>query len=314
MIARASKDNAKCYIAWVYDSPMELRDVSLLAFETNRVFTFDRTECIRLNRMGYGNVFYLPLAGDVETKRSLKPWKKKADISLVGSLYQSTLPVLLSGMDDFERGYMEALLAAQQKVYGGYIVPELLTPDIIDKINGSFAKQVDGDFQVNEAELSYSIAAELTHRERLLLLRLLAMRFQTVLYTFAISGEDRMLLQGVSVESAVDYDTQMPRVFASTKINLNPILKANGDGIPLRALDVMSCGGFLLSSWRDDFLNYFEPDEEIVLYTDIEDAVEKAEFYMKNDDSRSKIAAAGQKRIEKDFRYEDRLDKMFEYI
>ncbi len=316
VVAQACHDRDVPYIAWVYDSPMEIRDISPMSYDTNRIFLFDRTEYAKFLRMGMGTVFYLPLAADIKAAGQLKPWQKPLEVSLVGSLYASTYSALRSPMGAYEGGYLDAVAAAQQKIFAGYFVPELLTKDIIDGINRTYAAHANGSggFAINADQLSYSIAEELTHRDRLLLLAMLSARFSTTLFTFDIRPEDRRILSRVSVEKAVDYDTQMPRVFASSKINLNPILRANGDGIPLRALDVLGSGGFLLSSFREDFLNYFLPEEEIVLYDSIEEAVEKAEFYMKNDALRKKIAHAGLERVRNDFSYESRLEFMLKKI
>ena len=316
VVAEACHDLRVAYISWGYDSPMEIRDISPMRYETNRIFLFDRTECEKFRRMGVTNVFYSTLAAQVKEAGRLKAWSKPLEISLVGSIYESAYPVLRAGMDGFESGYVDAVVAAQQRIYEGYIIPELLTEEIVTGINRSYADKASSSppMRIETAELSYAIATELTHRERILLLALLSARFSTTLFTFRISEEDQGILSRVHVEKAVDYETEMPRVFSSSKINLNPILKANGNGIPLRALDVLSCGGFLLSSWREDFLNYFVPDEEVVFYTSIEDAVEKAEFYMRNDDVRERIARTGRERIRKDFSYVSRLQLILEKI
>jgi spore maturation protein CgeB len=102
----------------------------------------------------------------------------------------------------------------------------------------------------------------------------------------------------------------MPQVFRASKINLCPVLKANRSGIPLRALDIMGCGGFLLSSYQSELYEYFLDGQECVMYTSLEDAVAKTEFYLQHDDLRKAIAAAGTARIEEAFRYDDRIEEL----
>ena len=99
----------------------------------------------------------------------------------------------------------------------------------------------------------------------------------------------------------------MTQVFRAIKINLCPVIKANKSGIPLRALDVMGAGGFLLSSYQPELYEYFIDGQECVMYTSIEDCIDKADFYLKNDDLRKSIAIAGKERIKSEFRYEDRI-------
>ena len=73
----------------------------------------------------------------------------------------------------------------------------------------------------------------------------------------------------------VDYSTDMNKVFKLSKINLNITLPSIRSGIPLRALDIMGAGGFLLTDYRMDFSDVIEPGIDMVCYTSIEDAVSK---------------------------------------
>ena len=50
------------------------------------------------------------------------------------------------------------------------------------------------------------------------------------------------------------------------------------------------------------------------MYTSLEDAIEKAAFYLQNDDIRQQIARNGIARIESDFRYEDRIEKLLDSV
>ena len=74
----------------------------------------------------------------------------------------------------------------------------------------------------------------------------------------------------------------------------------------------MGCGAFLLSNYQPELAEYLVPDEEVVLYESIEDAVGKAMFYLSHPDLREQIAKAGLQRMLQDFRYEDRIKTMFE--
>ena len=70
----------------------------------------------------------------------------------------------------------------------------------------------------------------------------------------------------------------------------------------------MGSGGFLISSYQPELYEYFVDGQECVMYTSIEDAIAKAEFYLSNDDLRKEIAAAGFEKIKDNFRYEDRIE------
>lgn len=70
---------------------------------------------------------------------------------------------------------------------------------------------------------------------------------QVALYT----GSDTGKLHGnIKIFLPVDYDTQLPFLYRRSKINLNITCRSIVTGIPMRALDVMASGGFLLSNKR----------------------------------------------------------------
>ena len=60
---------------------------------------------------------------------------------------------------------------------------------------------------------------------------------------------------------------------------MNISLRTIESAIPLRCLDIMACGGLLLSNYQEDFLEFFEPDVDFVMVhmglgTDNKEAVE----------------------------------------
>jgi len=114
----------------------------------------------------------------------------------------------------------------------------------------------------------------------------------------------------VQFRGYVDYYSQMPNVFAESKINLNISLKTIRTGIPLRVLDVLGCGGFLISNYQEEIAEYFKIGEECEVYESLEDLVAKAEFYLQNEDVREKVALAGLERVKRDFTFEDRIKKI----
>ena len=49
-----------------------------------------------------------------------------------------------------------------------------------------------------------------------------------------------------------DYYEQMPKIFRLSDVNLNISLRTIQTGIPLRVLDVLACGGFLISNYQEE--------------------------------------------------------------
>ena len=119
--------------------------------------------------------------------------------------------------------------------------------------------------QMGRRELEFMLACETTGRERYLALALLSKHFQVDLYSN--NRDDR--LKDVRYRGYADYYTQMPQIFASSRINLNISLKTIRTGIPLRVIDVMGCGGFVLTNYQHEITEYFAVGEECVVYENI---------------------------------------------
>lgn len=299
------------YVSWSYDAPLNIAHIeNTLHFPTNYVFLFDRAQANGYISQGFDNVWHLPLAGDTSYYDKFTPspydYKKfKSQISFVGKIYNSTYPNIIVPLDEFERKYLDSLINVQTDLYGAFVIDEYLNDDIIEKINTCYRKNLtDSDFQITKKKLSYSMSTYVTFKERITILSLLSKKFDVALY----SGDEHPLLTEARQPGLVDYSTQMPLIFKLSDINLNISLKCIQTGLPLRVVDIMSCGGFLLSNYQEEFLDYFVPNEDFVYYEDFGDSYEKAAFYLKNEDLRKQIARNGYEKIKKYFSYDDRFD------
>ena len=79
----------------------------------------------------------------------------------------------------------------------------------------------------------------------------------------------------------------------------------------MRALDIMGCGGFLLTNLQPEISEYFKDGKDVVMYKSLEEAVDKACYYLAHDDERKNIARNGYKVVSDGFRFEDRIHNMF---
>ncbi|MCM1541732.1 MAG: glycosyltransferase, partial [Blautia sp.] len=149
---------------------------------------------------------------------------------------------------------------------------------------------------------------QITHLERIFLLEQMGELYKTHFY----STEPYRFATAVRSCGPVKYHTEMPGVFRYSRLNLCPTLKSIQSGIPLRALDIMGAGGALLSNFQPELAEYFENEKELILYESMEDAFDKADFYLKHEELRKKIARNGYRRVCRDFSYPDRIRKMFE--
>ncbi len=303
------------YISWSYDNPLDVPDIEkTLGLPGNYVFLFDRIQTEGYRKKGFTNVYHMPLAANCKRLETIKLTKQEqalyaADVSFIGKMYDSMFGQYRELMDEHSKGYIDAVVAAQSKVYGYWFAEELLTDDLMKRINDHFRElQPDTQFILPKEALAYAIAAQITRTDRLILLNLLAKRMSVSVY----SWERCNLLQNVKFMGSCDYYGQMTKVFKASSINLNITLKISQSGIPLRVMDILGAGGFLLSNYQPEIAENFVDGEDVVMYESIEDALEKAVYYLGHDDIRRQIAQSGHNKAKELFSYEKQLGKIFE--
>jgi spore maturation protein CgeB len=209
-------------------------------------------------------------------------------------------------------GYLDAIMKAQLKVYGYYFLDKLLPPSIIEELQKSVPLEPnrDGVETIQYLYSEYFLSRKMACTERHELLGKLSDDFSVKLFTHNPTPE----LPKVTNQGPIDYYIDMPSVFGSSKINLNITLRSIKSGIPLRCMDIMGTGGFLLSNFQSDFYDIFVPGEDCVLYESQEDCVEKCRYYLAHDAEREQIAANGLGKIRSEHTYEIRLNEMFDIV
>lgn len=312
VVAKVCYLNNILHCCWVYDSPPEISSVETMDYPTNRIFFFCKNDYLHFkNTYGLDTVYYLPLAVNTERLDEIKADDRySCDVSLVGGLYKSeTLLGFKSIMTPEQQQYIDAMIQVQITRAGAGVIDAALTEDFIKGVCQHYRDLSETAVQPEKAHLFYAICAHVAHVERVSLLRLFGDRgYDTRLFFGNIKDQDRGLLADHNVKLCgnVSYELEMPKVFKSSKINLNPVLRANRGGIPLWAVDVLGCGGFLLTSKQSEMVTYFR-DDELVTFGSIEEALEKADYYMAHESERLLIARKGYEKVKKDFSYEERV-------
>lgn len=171
------------YVSWVYDAPIHIRNIETMKNSCNRIFFFDRIQAEKYKKQGIA-AYHMPLAADVETfSRYTAKCDDQTDISLVGKLYQTEYQYYMGPLNTYQRGYLDGILQAQMKVYGGYFLGDLLDDALLQELNACYQKASNGEVAVTKAELEYMMACEITGRERYLALAVLSSHHAVRLYS-----------------------------------------------------------------------------------------------------------------------------------
>lgn len=307
------------YISWVYDSPHVVLYSYTIINNCNYIFLFDKCIYEELRQGGINTVYYLPLAADTDYYDNFKPderiiSKYQSDVSFVGSLYNEKhlLYDKFNNLSPHTKGYLDGIVNAQSKIYGYFFLPEMLNADITEKLQ-KVAPYPTNKYGIETPEYVYShcfMARKVTEIERHDLLKSVSENFDLKLYT---SG-DTSDFPKAKCMGAVDYYDIMPYVFKCSKINLNITLKSILNGIPLRAFDIMACGGFLMTNYQSDFFDFFVPGEDLVIYESQSDLTYKINYYLRHDDERMNIASNGYSKVKQMHSFNVRLKKILEIV
>ena len=131
------------------------------------------------------------------------------------------------------------------------------------------------------------------------------------------AGIDIELFGGVGSRKKVHY-YKFVEVINQSKINLhfskNVINGELVDQLKGRVFEVTLCGGFLLCEYAPILEHLFEIDKEIVCFKTLEEAVEKINYYLKNDAEREQIAKNGYIRANKEYEGLKVVEKLFAEI
>lgn len=323
IISKACESEGIVYLSWVYDSPHVALYSYTMLNGCNRIFLFDKELCHTFLQAGFQHIYYLPMAvnpsriGHMLATQSADTIRRyTSDISFVGSLYSEpkhNLYSRLTNIRPFTRGYLDGLILAQMKVYGYNFLESALTPDIMDDLLKSDYPLKPASDSVESSEYLYAqyvLNRKVTSLEREQILTLLGQENTVDLYTY----DSSVSIKGVRNHGPVDYYDTMPYVFYNSRINLNISLRSIHSGIPLRAFDIMGCGGFLLSNYQADFLDFFSPGEDFVFYETTEEVPSLARYYLAHEDERRAICQNGQKKVLENHTYRHRLTDIFSIL
>jgi len=82
----------------------------------------------------------------------------------------------------------------------------------------------------------------------------------------------------------------------------------------MRLYEVTGMGACLLTDWKINLPELFEPEVEVVTYRSVEECIEKVNYLLGNETERQAIAAAGQKRTLRDHTYRQRVGELHQII
>lgn len=307
------------YYAWVYDSPL----LSLYLEETKGNYTyisvFDQKQYGYLKNRNIKNLFYLPLAPEVDIfgatiirYRDEKMYT--SDISFVGRFYNK-----IHFDEQFDDDKDRALREEAYRIIEECDCKWDSNTSLFGKASNElidFLGKKDTLWQRLKMDERYfcesmKIVRKCNEVERIKILNKLAEKYAVTVYTDDSKNDE---LKNIEIRPWVDYISQMPKVFYLSKINLNISSRSIESGIPQRVWDILAVGGFCLTNYQPELEKYFEIGKDLDVYHNLEELMEKVDYYLKHEDQRIRVAINGYKKVRYEHCLHKRLQTALDYI
>lgn len=294
--------------SWFVDNPhLILYLYENLNSPWTSIFTWDRDNLPTLRDRGFENLTFLPLATDSERFASMVGrFKPRNDTAFVGN---SMVHKVGSKFRD------SILTPALKKTY----------PRVAGKFNSSDELSVEKCLEENFPELWADFKSITDVEDRL--------RYETMVTWEAtrvyragcvrrlldfqpiIAGDDGW--QEILPDSncwtwkrELNYYTELPFFYPQNRINFNCTSAQMKGAVNQRVFDVPVSGSFLLTDYRRQMDELFDPRQETACFSAPEEIPDLIRYYLKNPGKREKIVRAARERILSEHTYEIRLQKL----
>ena len=306
------------YVVWTCDNPLISMYHKNVFHPCNYFFTFDKTNYLEFQGMGVEHIWHLPLAANTKRLDYLLNncddlYLYENEIAFVGSLYErNSYDRLRPQLPEYLRGYFDAAIWAQQCVSGGNILEEMLTVHVLELLQQYFklekSKDSFSDLGLIFATtvLGFKTAAEQRRRA----LTELSKKYAVTIYSNSNTSD----LLRVRYGGSLDYWSEMPKVFAATKINLNFTIPNIKSGLPLRIWDVLGSGGFLMTNFQAEIPCYLKNKEDLVCFESVEELSELCGYYLSHEEERRQIAQNGYQKVCGYHTFEQRVQVMMDTV
>lgn len=284
------------YLSWTVDSPILELFSNSIKNPCNRLFCFDKNQYETFKAFNPSGIFYLPLCTNVSrfdkelSSISKEDFKKySCDISFVGNLYWEK-----DYIKDFSDKENILTLEKSKELFPNLYI-------------GSLNQIEKTDSYIYE---NYILGMHKAHLDRVNMINSLSKDFSVDIFT---SSETSELLKSsnLRIHPSVKTLTEMPKVFKLSKINLNMTIPQIKTGASLRIWDILGCGGFLLTDYREELSEYLCKGEDYESFSSLEELKDKCRFFLKNDSIREKIALSGYSKVKQYHTYINRMPKLF---
>lgn len=311
------------YIVYVWDAPYLRVYTPFGRLKNCYLSSFDKLDCERFKEGGIVNVQYSPLAVDAVNVRK---WNQKAEKALQGGYMHDICFLGRLYEDNFYDLNVNKIPPEIQNYFKSIFEEAAFRWDGVNRIYGQTGREVldyirlrNPDFKIfNKYDIDdvrvfeFGLIRKVANIERIAVLNTLSESYSVWLHT--TSEVDQTLLGKVKVGPPVLRGDAATLLFAGSKINLNISLKGIEGGTPLRVMEVLAAGGFMLTNYCSETAELFEEDKEIVMYRTPEELFEKVDYYLHHEKERKEIAERGREKVLECYTLEKQLRQIIDWV
>lgn len=308
------------YISWCYNDQINRLLLSDSVFNNcNFIFHTDSKWVLKLQRLGVKQVFYLPWAARTIKREQICAISSESvmDIAVFDTGNTEALRLyieMLTRLDRRTRGFLDGLIQAQGSIYGFNFIENVLNDEILSFLQKAASLPVLRGSTADMAELyAFQILYPVVTKKELdSILRNLEEEEQmhTCFYSSCFLEHLKHIKQSdLPTDSSVFRD-----IYINSKINLLIAPREIQNGIPVQAMDIMGCGGFLMTNFQNDYLQYFEPGTDYIYYESTDDISDKLKYYLQHEEKRIAISRNAFHNIMQNHTFELRLEEMIDLL
>lgn len=190
----------------------------------------------------------------------------------------SAYDVMLSSLPNFVEYYRGRGLAAERNLLG-------FEPAVLDHV------------KVSESDVPLSFVGSITsdHATRFEMINRLVRETDIKIWGRLVSVPRLSPIMARYQGEA--WGADMFRVLGRSKITINQHIDiAKNYANNMRLFEATGMGSLLITDWKDNIAELFEPGKEVVCYKSTDECLELIKYYSTHEEERAAIAAAGQRR------------------
>lgn len=295
------------FVTWFVDQPKESNFGKRYVRSNTIVFAFDRDYIPMLNKVGFDNIFYLPLATNPDRFKPVDSVQRQSKVCFVGESDYERIRYFASNIDSMVEGAGdEFYYAVKSAINTQRNSPGRDTWRIVKKALDNYDINTKSLPTIVKDMLEGFVEREASLRQRLEVIQTLSGRFDTIIYGDSLWGK---AIKSGYMGKANYFNDDIVKVYNRYDIYVNVSRFQLKNAINQRPYDISACGGFLITDERHDLREQFDEDE-MISFKSTDELVDKIKFFLHKDTKREQIARKAREKVLARHTYLKRIEEI----